>query len=100
MYSLRKVLKSGTETNEFIGARYSLVNNDFDPVGFDKLWDGDPDVYAYINETPLYRDERNYIISSNGALFCNVSYKRRQVDAPAVCEGNSAFLSGTNETIL
>ena len=77
MYSLRKVLKSGTETNEFIGARYSLVNKDFDPVGFDKLWDGDPDVYAYINDIPLYRDERNYIISSNGALFCNVSYKKR-----------------------
>ena len=96
MYSLRKVLKSGTETNEFIGARYSLVNNDFDPVGFDKLWDGDPDVYAYINETPLYRDERNYIISSNGALFCNVSYKdRKSVDV-----GNVAFISGTNETIL
>ena len=85
MYSLRKVLKSGTEVNEFIGARYSLVNKDFDPVRFDELWDGDTAVYAYVNDMPLYKEDRNYIISSNGALYCNVSYKKRQVE-----EGNEA----------
>ena len=82
MYSLRIVSAQNTESNEFIGAKYSFVHKDFSPSEFDKLWDGSGDVYAYLcyggQNVPLFTDERNYIISPNGALYCNLTYKKRK----------------------
>ena len=81
MYSLRIVSAQNIESNEFIGAKYSFVHKDFSPIEFDKLWDGNGDVYAYLcyggQNVPLFTYERNYIISPNGALYCNLTYKKR-----------------------
>ena len=98
MYSLRIVSAQNTESNEFIGAKYSFVHKDFSPIEFEKLWDGNGDVYAYLcyngQEVPLFIDERNYIISPNGALYCNLTYKKRPSVGIDVSDGNAISCKG------
>lgn len=96
MFTLRRYSKFGVQMNQEIGDNYSFIErecnyNEF-CINFERFFkkghvaDLDPtadqdtkDVYAFIGNGsvlhPLYKNEHNYIMSSSGKTFDNVSFK-------------------------
>lgn len=96
MYSLRRISGAGVQMNQVIGDNYTLIHREWNPEEFkrsfkvhfevDHVADGDPTstndskmVYAFIGNgtflQPLYKNQKNYVMSSNGNTFDNVTYK-------------------------
>lgn len=87
MYTLRRISKNGLETNQYLGESYTVIDRDLDDefkrsyqAVFNRPVPDDTDVYAFVgNENgdvifPLYENQRNYIVSPNGATFSNLTY--------------------------
>jgi len=96
MFTLRRISEDGIEMNQFIGDGYSLVDREVNYeafcLNFEKFFkrkhvaDLDPTadeftkkVYAFVGNgdiiQPLYKNQNNYMMMSNGKTFDNVSFK-------------------------
>lgn len=96
MFILRRVSEEGVEMNQEIGSSYTFIHREYNPEEFRKTFelvysknhvsDGDESAdddtkkcYAFVCNgdfvQPLYKNQSNYIMSSNGNTFSNVSYR-------------------------
>jgi len=104
MYTLRKVGKSNTETNYFLGNEYSVilretdngkVFNSFMEMYFGKKEVGEKlteeqvkegeEIYGFVSQTemaitpdsfvPLSKEFKYYVMTERGNTFCNLSFK-------------------------
>lgn len=82
MFTLRKITQTGVEMNFNLGDSYTLVTKENSPEEFEKglkehLFYGD--IYAFVswnNEIlPLYKNQKNYIVSESGKTYDNLTYK-------------------------
>ncbi len=85
MFALRKVTEDGVETNIALGDGYTIVNRETSPSDFERAmgaagFDAADGIYAIVLtyrgvSIPLYDTHGNYIVTENGATYCNLSYK-------------------------
>lgn len=97
MYTLRKINGDGLESNQIIGPFYVIVfrqynydefcrsfkaffNMDHVPDDHPEAGDFSKQCYAFINNgssffEPLYKGQRNYIMTESGQTFANVSFR-------------------------
>lgn len=82
MFTLRKITQSGIEMNFDLGNAYTLVVKERSPKDFDKEMKDHPfynEIYAFIiykdEILPLYKNQKNYIVSENGTTYSNLTYK-------------------------
>ncbi|WP_347216527.1 hypothetical protein [Chryseobacterium sp.] len=85
MFILRKmVCDQQLESNTILGDLYNVVseNNKKDWDHFMERWKTfEEDIYLFIvyrngsEVMPLYKKQANYIMTSDGKTFCNLTYK-------------------------
>lgn len=93
MYTLRSISKEGLETNKSIGSSYTVIQavsnpNEFSRAFenyFDREWNIQEDkdsreCYSFIafedgTLQPLYKGQRNYIMTPQGTTFSNLSFR-------------------------
>lgn len=85
MFVLRTINQDGIERNQFIGNDYSFFSKECNEKEFDELANAincdNCECYAFINfydggkTVPLYKNCENFIMTSDGATFSNVSFK-------------------------
>lgn len=91
MFTLRRISGQGVQMNEFIGDGYTLIHKVFNPGDFNRMiehhftkpsgdaGDEHKNVYAFVVNgsfvQPLYKNQQNYIMASNGQTFDNLSFK-------------------------
>lgn len=82
MFTLRKITQTGVEMNFNLGDSYTLVTKENSPEEFEKGLKEHPfyeDIYAFVswnNEIlPLYKNQKNYIVSESGKTYDNLTYK-------------------------
>lgn len=82
MFALRKISSEGIELNFDLGDQYSLVTKERSPEKFEEAIKDHPfigDIYAFITWKdeilPLYKNQKNYIVSENGTTYSNLTYK-------------------------
>lgn len=89
MYTLRKIIKNQEECNFNLGDYYSLVEKSKNPerfeIDFEMFFNNQPpyteDIcYAFITSEkgkmePLWESQKNYIMTSEGKTFSNLSLK-------------------------
>jgi len=91
MYTLRKITSKKVEFNQSLGLSYSVFKKQSNEDAFLKMYidffqlekEKKVDVgtcYAFVvsenaKETyPLFKDEKNYIVNSDGKTFSNLTY--------------------------
>ncbi len=82
MFALRKITNDGLEMNFSLGDSYTLVIKDRSPKEFEDKMKDHPfydKAYAFIyckdEILPLYKTQKNYIVSENGTTYSNLTYK-------------------------
>ena len=82
MFTLRKITQSGIEMNFDLGNAYTLVVKERSLEDFNKEMKDHPfynDIYAFIiykdDVLPLYKNQKNYIVSESGKTYDNLTYK-------------------------
>lgn len=82
MFALRKITNDGLEMNFSLGDSYTLVTKDRSPKEFeDKMKDhpfydkANAFIYCKDEILPLYKTQKNYIVSENGTTYSNLTYK-------------------------
>lgn len=82
MFVLRKITSNGSEMNFNLGNSYTLVTKERSLEEFENKMKDNPfysNIYAFIygkdEILPLYKDQKNYIVSENGATYSNLTYK-------------------------
>ena len=82
MFTLRKITQSGVEMNFDLGDTYILITKERSPEDFEQKMKDHPfygDIYAFISYKdkvlPLYKNQKNYIVSENGTTYSNLTYK-------------------------
>ncbi len=86
MFILRKLVygtgKSATESNQIIGDFYQTVseyNDDWETLF--KQWGEEQEIYMFVvcksgsEVIPLYKKQKNYIMTSEGTTFEQLHYK-------------------------
>lgn len=87
MFILRSITKRGNESNITLGSKYSLIteaDNNEDFKAIQSLTAGqstNSEVYAYLEDEngskiPLYKGQRNYIMTENGRTFSNLTNRQ------------------------
>ena len=95
MFVLREVFPDGTESNRYLGDHYTVTAKSLRPIEFDEcvkdVYDVDdfesmdpkPNIYGFIrtwdieSAFPLYKGNKNYIVTENGNTYDNVSESPR-----------------------
>lgn len=82
MFTLRKITNDGLEMNFSLGDSYTLVTKERSPKEFEDKMKDHPfydKAYALIyckdEILPLYKTQKNYIVSENGTTYSNLTYK-------------------------
>ena len=82
MFALRKISSNGGEINFDLGDYYSLITKERSPEEFEDKMKDHPfynEIYAFIiykdEMLPLYKNQKNYIVSENGTTYSNLTYK-------------------------
>ena len=95
MFTLRRISSSGVEMNQFLGNGYTLVDRESNYPEFCETFEktfGYPhtadlddtstfdskNVYAFVvadSIQPLYKKQKNFIMSDSGRTFDNLTYK-------------------------
>lgn len=98
MYTLRRISSGGAEMNQFLGDSYTLVSQKDCPDGFknslenhfrdyravedaEHIQEELEKIYAFVGGEggkviqPLYKNQKNCIMSSDGSTFANLSLK-------------------------
>lgn len=98
MYTLRRISGEGAQMNQFLGNSYTLVSKELSPVGFDNslknhfstfcaikdaihMQQEIEKIYAFVGGEggkviqPLYKNQKNYIVSADGSTFANLTLK-------------------------
>lgn len=82
MFTLRKITNDGLEMNFSLGDSYTLVIKERSPKEFEDKMKDHPfydKTYAFIywkdEILPLYKNQKNYIVSENGTTYSNLTYK-------------------------
>lgn len=86
MFALRKITHKGIEINFNLGDSYSLITKDFAPEEYMRLMNtmndvyDDKPVYGFVTGVdgtpiPLCKNQKNYIVSENGATYSNLTFK-------------------------
>lgn len=94
MYTLRRITQEGVEHNSFLGKTYTVVDSrksleTFKETG-ERFWehypkgepisDEDQETHAFVTSNegemiPLYKNQQNFIMTSEGKTFANLSFK-------------------------
>lgn len=94
MYTLRRITQEGVEHNSFLGKTYTVVDSrksleTFKETG-ERFWerypkhgivsDEDQETHAFVTTDegeiiPLYKNQQNFIMTSDGRTFSNLSFK-------------------------
>lgn len=95
MLVLRRISSEGIEMNHVVGDTYTYIHRDTnseefrktfkavfdrDPISFNGLADNDTkNCYAFVchhgHTQPLYKNQKNFMMTENGNTFANLSYK-------------------------
>ena len=82
MFALRKITGNGSELNFDLGDYYVLITKERSPEEFEDKMKDHPsydEAYAFIywkdEILPLYKNQKNYIVSENGTTYSNLTYK-------------------------
>jgi hypothetical protein len=96
MFILRRISSAGVEMNHSLGDGYTYINREYNVLEFrrsfkvffdkdhvadlDETSDEDSkDVYGFIGNgpflQPLYKNQKNFIMTESGKTFSNLSYK-------------------------
>lgn len=83
MFILRKITQNGLEWNLCLGESYSVITEERNPVQFKETVGAvdysEPEVYGFVfnddngQPIPLYRKQKNYIMTDSGKTFSNIS---------------------------
>lgn len=78
MFALRKITGNGSELNFDLGDYYVLITKERSPEEFEDKMKDHPS-YAFIcwkdGVLPLYKNQKNYIVSESGKTYDNLTYK-------------------------
>ena len=86
MFVLRKISSDGVQLNFSLGESYTLVTEETNPKEFERsslaFWkEAKPEnTYGFVSDQqgrlfPLFKNQWNYIMTSNGKTFANVTLK-------------------------
>ena len=82
MFALRKISSNGGEINFDLGDYYVLITKERSPEEFEDKMKDHPSydktyAYNYCKDEilPLYKTQKNYIVSENGTTYSNLTYK-------------------------
>lgn len=95
MLVLRRISSEGVEMNHVVGDNYTYIHRDTNPEEFrrtfkavfdrDHVADLDPaadkdtkNCYAFVchgHIQPLYKNQKNFMMTENGNTFANLTYK-------------------------
>ena len=88
MFVLRKIFGNGVENNFILGKSYQLILADYNSLEFEsaaRVEFGDEfndECYGFVigdditRPYPLWKVQKNYIMSDNGNTFANLTYRQ------------------------
>jgi hypothetical protein len=108
MFILRRITNEGVHKNTMLSKGYSLIIREYTPKDFEQMAKAHEDknelkiIYGFVSVDdgrviPLYVGQKNYIMTSNGNTFSNVSINKRKEQENAA---NFPFVTFTKRNLI